>query len=98
MRLISGAIVATAVLLSGPASAQSNSYVTDRPAPITGDADKIVCKKEETIGTRLGAKKVCLTVQEWRERQLADRDQTEKVQSGTRTRCEGCPEGVGKVF
>ncbi|HET8535266.1 MAG TPA: hypothetical protein VFL74_06925 [Sphingomicrobium sp.] len=84
-------LAAMAVLLSATASAQAvTSYRTNNPAPIKGDANKIVCQKEETIGTRLGGKKVCLTVAEWQARQQADRDQTERVQSGTRV-CSNPP-------
>ena len=77
-------LAATAILSASVATAQGISYQTDKPAPIKGDSDKIVCQKEEKIGTRLGATKVCLTVAEWRERREADRDITEKVQSGVR--------------
>lgn len=74
-----------ALLLSATASAQDvTSYRTDNPAPIKGDPNRIVCQKEETIGTRLGAKKVCLPIAEWQARANADREQTERVQSGTR--------------
>ena len=84
-------LMAMAVLVSAAAPAQVvTSYGTNNPAPIKGDANKIVCQKEETIGTRLGGKKVCLTVAEWQARQQADRDQTERVQSGTRV-CSNPP-------
>lgn len=79
-------LAAIAVLVSAAAPAQViTSYRANNPAPIKGDANKIVCQKEETIGTRLGGKKVCLTVAEWQARQHADREQTERVQSGART-------------
>jgi hypothetical protein len=92
------AIVAT--LFATSAAAQSASYETNRPAPITGDADKMVCKKQETIGSRLGAKKVCLTVREWQARELADREQAQGVQSGTRGPCAetDCTNATGKIF
>lgn len=81
-------VAATALLIPAAGSAQIiNSYATDNPAPVKGDPNRIVCQKEETIGTRLGAKKVCLTVAEWQARQRDDRDQLERVQSGARTRC-----------
>lgn len=91
-------LAASAVLAAVAAPAQVTSYTSNRPAPIQGDADKIVCQKQETLGTRLGAKKLCLTVREWRERQMADRDQTESIQAGTRAKCEGCPDQAGKIF
>jgi hypothetical protein len=79
-------LAAIALVLSTTAPAQIiTSYSTSNPAPIKGDPNKIICQKEETIGTRLGEKKVCLPVAEWQARQQADRDQTERVQSGART-------------
>jgi len=89
MLAISALVVGSAV-----AAQPITSYKTNRPAPITGDSDKIVCEKEEKIGTRLGATKVCLTVAEWRARHLADRDETERTQQNTRVCGEGsCPAG-----
>lgn len=78
------ALAAASLLVSAAVPAQViTSYKTNNPAPVKGDAHKIVCQKEETIGTRLGAKKVCLTVAEWRERQDAGRERTERIQSST---------------
>jgi hypothetical protein len=82
---------ALALLLASSATAQSISYRTNNPAPIKGDPNKIVCEREEKIGTRLGGKKVCLTVAEWQMRQQADRESAERLQAGTRAPCyEGC--------
>ena len=76
---------AIALLVSAAAPAQVvTSYRTNNPSALKGDPNRIVCQKEETIGTRLGAKKVCLPIAEWQARQAADRDQTERVQSGAR--------------
>ena len=84
-----------AVLFAATASAQSVSYATNNPAPIKGDPNKIVCQKEEKIGTRLGGKKVCLTIADWQMRQQADRDAASELQASTRAPCfEGCGPGV----
>ena len=85
-------------LFATSVAAQTTSYTTNRPAPIQGDADKIVCQKQEQIGSRLGAKKLCLTVREWRERHALDREHTEGVQAGVRTCSEVCTSDLGKVF
>ncbi|HWI76237.1 MAG TPA: hypothetical protein VNS53_04045 [Sphingomicrobium sp.] len=78
-------LAALSLLFSVAAPAQViTSYQTNNPSTMKGDPNRIVCQKEETIGTRLGAKKVCLTVAEWQARQRDDRDQTESVQGGTR--------------
>lgn len=79
-----------ALAFSSAAAGQGvSSYLAANQAPVKGDSHKIVCKKEETIGTRLGAKKVCLTVAEWNEITTAHRERTERIQSGTCTVGEG---------
>jgi len=86
------ALAATALVFSSAAPAQPiTSYRSINEAPPKGDADKIVCKREETIGTRLGAKKVCLTVAEWTELARTHRERTEQIQSGSCLVTEGNP-------
>jgi hypothetical protein len=76
------AIAAACLFISTAVPAQQiTSYKTSNPAPVKGDPNKIVCEKQETIGTRLGAKKVCMTVAEWNDRKRAQRETTEKIQS-----------------
>lgn len=53
------------------------------------DVNKLVCKSQETIGSRLGTKKVCLTVQEWKEQADFYRDQTESWQRQAPARASG---------
>jgi invasion protein IalB len=78
------AITIFALMISSAATAQTATpYRIENAAPAKTDADKIVCKKQEVIGSRLGAKKVCLTVSEWDERAKNDRERTEHVQSST---------------
>ena len=50
-----------------------------QPAKPSGD-DKIVCEREEQIGSRLGARKVCMTVRQWAEKARLERQDLEKVQ------------------
>lgn len=78
-----------AVVLSAPVMAQSSATQPIQTDPKKSDANKIVCKAEDTIGSRLNAKKVCLTVREWKERADFYRDQTETWQRGTQTRSSG---------
>jgi hypothetical protein len=91
------AIAAVALVISATAPAQViTSYQTNNPSSPKGDPNKIVCQKEEKIGTRLGGKKVCLTVAEWEAITKDGRDQAERIQSGTPV-CGnpdgGCPTG-----
>jgi len=44
------------------------------------DLNKVVCEKQETLGTRLGAKKVCMTVAQWLEFQNDVKDQTRRIE------------------
>lgn len=44
------------------------------------DVDKVVCHREEEIGSRLNAKKVCMTVHDWVERQQEHRDEVDQLQ------------------
>lgn len=90
--MIRFACVTVALMMAAsPALAQSAPTATpvakDNPTSDSSDANRIVCKMDEAIGTRLGGKKVCLTVQEWKERADAHREHTEKIQqqSGFRT-------------
>jgi hypothetical protein len=82
----------TALAVATPLAAQTP---TTQPQPIVvagnkgPDAQKLVCKTEDTIGSRLGAKKVCLTVQEWKERADFYRDQTESWQRQAPARASG---------
>ena len=79
-----------ALLFSTAAPAQIvTSYRTANPSHIKGNPNRIVCQKEETIGTRLGAKKVCLTVKEWQDRAAADRTETERIQQSARAPSSG---------
>lgn len=83
-------LIAAGVSLATPAAAQT----TLQPQPIVvstekAEVNRIVCKQEIPIGSRLGAKKVCLSVKEWQDRANEDRDQTERVQQNTPARQSG---------
>jgi hypothetical protein len=83
-------LLAAGVSLAVPVAAQTTvqpQVVENTTAKV--DVNKIVCQKEQEIGSRLGAKKVCLTVKQWQDRADADRDQTERVQQTTATRPSG---------
>lgn len=80
-------IIAAAMLLAAaPAFAQVSSIESSNPAPARnpaskpGDPNKVRCEKQETTGTRLGARRVCLTVAQWEDKRREHREATEKVQ------------------
>lgn len=77
MKILSIALVA---FVSAPVMAQSDQaqpivVVTDK-----NELDRVVCEREEQIGSRLGARKVCKTVREWQEQQRVQREEVERVQ------------------
>ena len=79
------------IVLAFPAAAQTaalpaapTTQTPSKPNPL----DRIICKTEDTIGTRLGAHRVCATEREWKERQEENRTAAQAMQGvGT-----GCPE------
>jgi len=74
----------TAALLVLPAPAVAQIVFQDAPvvAPATkgdkskSDMDKIVCRSQETIGSRLERQQVCMTKQQW---QSAEQEAKNKV-------------------
>jgi hypothetical protein len=44
------------------------------------DLNRVVCEKQETLGSRLGAKKVCMTVAQWLEFENNVKDQTRRIE------------------
>ena len=72
-RLIAlGAMVALAM----PAAAQMSKA--------KGDANEVICEKQEVLGSRLAVKRVCKTRAEWTEQRRADRDLVQNSQLGVR--------------
>jgi len=56
------------------AAANDTDATAAAPAPQAAEAPKAerkICKREESSESRLGAKRVCLTAEQWRERQRA---------------------------
>jgi hypothetical protein len=47
-----------AVIIAGPVAASEKS-------PVTADPNRQICKKTETTGSRIGAKRECKTKAEW---------------------------------
>ena len=68
--------IALLLVTSVPVAAQVQQPDSQTVSKKT-DLDRIVCEKEEQIGSRLGARKVCKTVRQWQEQR---RIQQEEVQ------------------
>jgi hypothetical protein len=75
-------IATAACLLIGPAPAfaQITQPAQERAAKPARDPNQIVCEKQEEIGSRLAAKKVCKTRAEWAEERRTIRMDIDKVQ------------------
>lgn len=72
-------------LLAMPAAAQTTPNPAPPPQPATSPAkenplDKIVCKTDDTSGSRLKRHKVCATVRDWQEQQAENREALERLQ------------------
>jgi hypothetical protein len=85
LKSIALGILATATV---PAIAQTAAPASQAaPAPQAAKPqnplDKMVCRYEETVGTRLGSHKVCATLREWQDQQRDNQDATQKWQQQT---------------
>lgn len=49
-------------------------------AATASNPDEVTCERVQEIGTRLGAKRVCMTRAQWTERRKRDRDEIDRVQ------------------
>ena len=94
--MLKSTLVAVLLLSSSAATAQAQAPAVPAapvaPAPVAAppataakpanksDLERVVCKQEETIGTRLGGHKVCMTVAQWQERQRDVQDQMNHIE------------------
>jgi len=70
-----------ALILIAAASPAIAQVSAPQPQPAKKDPlDKIVCRTEEGLGSRLNRKKVCLSVREWKEQADDARNSTERMQ------------------
>lgn len=65
--------------ISAQQAAQVDASV---PAKGAGDASKMVCVREQQVGSRLKARKVCKTQAEWDFERQEQRRAVDKVQAG----------------
>ena len=84
-------IALVGLIASAPAAAQitfpAQGNAASTPAPASAQAQsanpgksQIICEQEETIGSRLGAHKVCHTAAEWQLIKSESRESLEKYQ------------------
>lgn len=76
-------VASVLMLVASPAIAQTPTDSTAAKDAKKSDVNRMICQKEEQIGTRLAPKKVCLTAREWAERAQLNREETERIQQNT---------------
>lgn len=75
---------ATAVLLAAPAFAEDQSGAPSQPST----DNPMLCKTQQAAtGSRLGARKICMTRNEWRAQQENDRSAIDQAQSSSLRAC-----------
>ena len=73
------AALALIAAVAMPVAAQTPAPQPSTPPAAKEDPlNKVVCRKEESLGSRLNAKRVCLTVREWKDMQDANREAFDK--------------------
>jgi invasion protein IalB len=68
------------IALAAPAAAQSSTQQSAPAASKDKDPNRIICERQEEIGTRLGGKKVCKTAAQWDEERQQERQALDKFQ------------------
>lgn len=63
---------------AAPAQPQQTAAVDKKQNPL----DKIICRTEDTVGSRLKAHKVCATLREWKDQEDENRMELDRVQQG----------------
>ena len=74
-------IAAAAFAIAAPAGAQTAPAQAPAPAASKDkDPNRVICERQEEIGSRLGGTKVCHTAAQWDELRKASRQQVEDWQ------------------
>ena len=84
---VAAALVASPLLLTVLPStavaqtAHTSATQSDSAVLSSDEANKVICKREKVSGSRLAAKKVCMTAAEWERQRRDDQQMAEQVQS-----------------
>ena len=79
----------TAAVLLIPAPALAQIVFSDSPPPAApakgakakSDVDKVICRSQDEIGSRLKTHQLCLTLDQWRTYELDVQHQTSELQA-----------------
>ena len=67
---------------AAPVAAQTAAPTTAPAAKgSTLDPNKVICEKQEVVGSRLATRRVCMTRSQWADLRNQDRQQLDKVQT-----------------
>jgi len=87
--MVKSIILTASLLAAAPALAQPAPPAAPAQLQQTASADKnanpldkIVCRTEDTLGSRLKAHKVCATLREWKDQEDENRQEVDRVQQG----------------
>jgi hypothetical protein len=84
--------IAAAVIAvpEGSAAAPETQAVEPSLKPaVKSDVDKVVCRMQDEIGSRLRAHKVCMTVGQWRDNEREYKEHLQEMQDLAPTRPSG---------
>ena len=78
------ASLAVLLVAAAPAVAQTAPPTQAQPAPKAAPdpLDKMICRTEEVIGSRLNTQRVCMTAREWKDQADDTRQAVERMQQG----------------
>ena len=68
------------VLLVTAALGMASAATAEEKKRDAKDPNRIVCEKQEILGSRLQSKRVCLTAAEWARKRLEDRQTIDRAQ------------------
>ena len=74
---VSVALIAAPAIAQAPGAAAAQTQTTAKK----DDPNEKICVKEESTGSRLGAKRICMTRAEWADRKLQDQQELTRVQT-----------------
>lgn len=88
------AFISAALLIVPSASFAQIVFEDPAPPPASkamakSDGDKVVCRQQDTIGSRLQARQVCMTKQQWFEYEQEWKNKVHDIQDSVKSRPSG---------
>ena len=74
---VSVALIAAPAIAQAPVAAPAQTQTTAKK----DDPNEKICVKEESTGSRVAVKRVCMTRAEWADRKLQDQQELTRVQT-----------------